>query len=264
MFEKHMKNRGRMAMNSRGQITLFIIMALLLVSGVLIYFLYVKPTYISPAPVSANVENCVQDAVNENLLLLEKQSGLENPEFYYLYQNDKIGYLCYTNSYYQACVNQNPFLKNNFERNLENSIREKVFQCYDNSISDLNNKGYNIQYSKKNMTVALEPNQINIRLTSDAQSTGEAGMQLNNIETSINSPLYDILMIATSIIQQETKFGDADISSIMLFYPDMVIDKLRQDDGTTIYIIQNLQSKDKFQFATRSYAWPVGYTGGQQ
>ena len=68
-----------------------------------------------------------------------------------------------------------------------------------------------------------------------------------------------MLMIATSILQFETSYGDSDISTLMLYYPDMAIEKVKRSDGTTIYIIEDKQSKLKFQFASRSYAWPPGY-----
>ena len=68
-----------------------------------------------------------------------------------------------------------------------------------------------------------------------------------------------MLMIATSIVQFETKYGDSDTSALMGFYPDYSIDKIKRSDGTTIYIIEDKQTKLKFQFATRSYAWPAGY-----
>ena len=48
----------------------------------------------------------------------------------------------------------------------------------------------------------------------------------------------------------------------LIFYPDLVIDKIKRDDGTTVYIIENADLKTKFQFASRSMAWPAGYLGG--
>jgi hypothetical protein len=35
--------------------------------------------------------------------------------------------------------------------------------------------------------------------------------------------------------------------------------KIKQDDGTTLYIIENKKTGEKFQFASRSLAFPPGY-----
>ena len=48
----------------------------------------------------------------------------------------------------------------------------------------------------------------------------------------------------------------------MVFYPEFIIDKLKQGDGTTVYIITDKETETKFQFASRSFAWPPGYGMG--
>ena len=75
----------------------------------------------------------------------------------------------------------------------------------------------------------------------------------------MNSPVYEMVMIATSILQFEAKYGDFDTSSMMMFYPDYIIDKIKRSDGTTVYILENKIFGNKFQFASRSLAWPAGY-----
>jgi hypothetical protein len=45
----------------------------------------------------------------------------------------------------------------------------------------------------------------------------------------------------------------------MQYYPDLKIEKTKLSDGTTIYILSNVVSKDRFTFASRSLAWPPGY-----
>ena len=69
-------------------------------------------------------------------------------------------------------------------------------------------------------------------------------------------------MVSTSIIQSETKYGESDTTTLMLLYDYLIIDKLRQGDGTTIYILEDNNLGTKFQFASRSYAWPPGYGAG--
>jgi len=45
----------------------------------------------------------------------------------------------------------------------------------------------------------------------------------------------------------------------MTYYRDLKVEKKKQTDGSTVYILTKMDSGDKFQFASRSVAWPPGY-----
>ena len=66
-------------------------------------------------------------------------------------------------------------------------------------------------------------------------------------------------MIATSILQFESSLGDSDTDALMLYYPEYIVSKIKRQDGTTVYILEHKISGIKFQFASRSLAWPAGY-----
>jgi len=68
-------------------------------------------------------------------------------------------------------------------------------------------------------------------------------------------------MITSSIINWEARYGDSESLSFMMHYPSLKIEKKLQSDGTTIYILTNKNTLDKFMFASRSVALPVGITG---
>ena len=91
--------------------------------------------------------------------------------------------------------------------------------------------------------------------------TTVGGQRQTRFGVDVNSPIYEILMVSTSILQFEVEYGDADTSSMMFLYPNLIIDKLKRSDGTTIYMIEDKLTKTKFQFASRSIAWPAGYAG---
>ncbi len=91
-------------------------------------------------------------------------------------------------------------------------------------------------------------------------SVGDVSFSKFNVE--LNSPLYDSLMISTSLVQLEAKYGDSDSSEIMFYYPDYYIEKLKQGDGTTLYSVRNKVFGSNFRFASRSLVWPAGYSFG--
>lgn len=240
----------------RSQITIFIIIAIIIVAGVLVYFLWVKPSYVVPTGEKLNIEKCMSDAIEEKTELLGNQGGFLEPEFFYLYKNNNIGYLCFTNLIYAPCVVQKPFLKQHFEDELNLAVREEINKCYENSVNELKAKGYNVVSGLPDSDILLEPGKIKVVLDVPVSISREGAQSFNKFESDINSPLYDILMIATSILQSETKYGDADVTGLMMFYPELSIEKIKRSDGTTVYIIEDLKSKTKFQFASRSFAYP--------
>jgi len=54
-------------------------------------------------------------------------------------------------------------------------------------------------------------------------------------------------------------FGDAETTTYMNYYRDLKVEKKKKTDGTTVYIITDRNDGNKFQFASRSIAWPPGY-----
>ena len=131
-------------MEKRGQVTIFIILAIIIVSAVLVFFLWGKPTYFSDEKKQLNFESCVEDAVEQTIGELEKKAGFINPKFTYRYLGEKFTYLCYTNQYYERCAVQVPFLKNSFDEQMELLVKDKISTCYGNSIDDLKSQGYSV------------------------------------------------------------------------------------------------------------------------
>ena len=243
-------------MNKRGQVTLFIILAIILVAVVLVFFLWIRPTYFSEGGSQLGFENCVADSVEQAIEELEKNAGFINPEFTYPYNGEDFIYLCYTPDYYVTCTVQVPFLKQNFEEQVKLKIKEQVSTCYENSLSELRSQGYEVSSGELEYDVLFEPGVARVEI--DAPTTvGAQRFARFNIE--VNSPVYEMVMISTTLLQYESSYGDTDTTSLMLLYPDYKITKMKRSDGTTIYVVENRDFGNKFQFASRSLAWPAGY-----
>jgi len=240
----------------RGQVTIFILLAIIIVSTVLVYFLWAKPTYFSEKTKGLGFENCIKDALEPVINELGENAGFVNPEFVYSYDGKNFAYLCYTNEYYITCTVQKPFLRTHLQEQAEKAMKEKINICYDSSIKELKAQGYSVSEGKVDYQILLEPDIVRVEI--DAPTTIGA-QRFTRFNVKLSSPIYDMIMIATSILQYETEYGDSDTSVLTLFYPDYIIDKIKRDDGTTVYILEDKLSGTKFQFASRSLAWPPGY-----
>lgn len=248
-----------MQQNKRGQVTIFIFLAILIVGAILVYIFYLQPNFISQNSANLKIDSCVSDLLEENVKELVKTAGLINPTFTYQYAGKEVPYLCYTNEYYQTCTVQTPFPEKTFEDNLAKLTQEGISFCYSDSLDDLRRKGYEISEKVPDFILELQPEKIITSFDGDVTITKEASQTIGKLEVETPSRIYNQLMIATSILQQEVQFGDSDVTYIMQLYPEYLIDKMKQSDGTTIYTITDKQTKMEYQFASKSLPWPPGY-----
>ncbi len=245
-------------MEKKGQVTVFVIVAIVIVAAIIVFLLWVQPTYFSELGGGLNFEGCIEDVVEQAIDELGLKAGFVNPGFTYAYNGEQFSYLCYTNEYYKTCTVQVPFLKNAFDEQMESLIRSKIDNCYINSVDDLVAQGYDVVGGVVDYDVLIEPGVVRVEIDAPT-SVGSQGFSRFNVRVS--SPIYDMIMIATSILQFESSLGDSDTSTMMGFYPDYIVSKIKRDDGTTVYVLEHKILGNKFQFASRSLAWPAGYVG---
>lgn len=209
---------------------------------------------------NAFLQNCLEEDVTNAIETLSLQGGSINPEHYYTYLNNKIEYLCYTNENYERCVMQQPMLKEHVESEIKNSIKNKVDECLDEMKKAFESQGYEIVLRKGDFDVELLPKRIALSFSSSVSlKKGEEIRNYQSLSFSIKKNIYELISIANSILNSEAAYGDAEITTYMNYYPDLKVEKKKQNDGTTIYILTDKNTQDKFQFASRSIVWPPGY-----
>ena len=243
-------------MKKRAQVAIFVIVGLMIVSAILIYFLLVNPSTSLTGSATLDFDACVQEVVDDAIDELGANAGYVDPELTYRYNGDEFTYLCYTNEYYEAGTIQKAFLKQFFEDSLELKTKEGIESCYDNSIKDLKDQGYEVAEGDVDYNISLEPSMVSVQIKAP---TSVEGKGYTNFLVVSAVPIYDILMIATSIVQYETRFGDSDTDSLRLLYPDFSFRKVKRSDGTKVYFIESYDVGTVFKFASRSYAYPSGY-----
>ena len=254
---------GRGDFNKRGQVTIFIIVAILIVAfGILIYMFY--PKIGSDGPVdtespSAFIQECLEEKIQDTVETISLQGGSFDPSFYYSYGEDNIEYLCYTNQYYRPCVVQQPFLAKHIQSEIENEIEGDVEACFNSMEKSYTNKGYTTDLKRGDFSVELLPNKIITSFSHELVLTKGDVEKYQNFKIVLDNNLYELASIAGSIVGWETLYGDVEVTSYMNYYHNLKIEKQKQSDETTVYILTDRDSEKKFQFASRSYAFPPGY-----
>lgn len=249
-------------MKKRGQLAIFIIIAIVIVSIVILGVIFFpRLTQIFAAELSPNafLTTCVEQDVKNSISLLSEQGGYSNPEGFALYQDKKIKYLCYTDKYYETCVVQQPLIKNHFESELESTVTPRANQCARELIEEYQSRGYTVSSDSIDSSVSVIPGRIEIAIDAPMTITKDTTQTFNTFNLAIESELYDLLMLSSSIVEFESTYGDSETSLYLQWYPDLKIDKIKRDDGTTIYTLTNVVTEESFTFASRSQAWPPGY-----
>jgi hypothetical protein len=252
-------------LNKRGQVAIWVIVALVIVIGGLLFVFFrgnldLVSTLTGEFSPNTFLENCLEPEVRKNVEVLSKQGGSFNVEGGILYDGRDIKYLCYTNQNYELCKVQQPLLKKHFEDELDRVVNPIAVGCFSELKSEYERRGYSVEGGSVEPETVITSGSIRVGFASPLTvSKEEERRAFGSFEVIIDSEMYDLLSIATSIIDFESSLGDSETGLYIQYYPDLTIDKRKLSDGTTIYNVGNVVTGEEFSFASRSLAWPPGY-----
>ena len=249
----------------RGQVTIFIIIAILLVVfALLIYFfapqLGIGSRFSADNP-EAFLQSCVEDDLESMIETISLQGGSLEPSPSYTYMDHELQYLCYINENYEFCRVQVPFLRDHIEDQLDGEITNKVGECFNLLKENYERKGYSFNLERGDVRVELLPRDLLVNLAGYEITISKTDTKtFDSLKIFANTNIYELVAISSNIVEWESTVGDADTSIYMWVYPEeLKIQKLKQSDDTKVYIIENKKTGEVFQFATRSLAFPAGY-----
>jgi hypothetical protein len=248
-------------LNKRGQLTIFIIVAVVILAVILIVLFYPQIKAVVSGELDPNnyLKSCIEPEIKPKLDLLSRQGGYLNPEGFLYYNDTRIKLLCYTPEFYKVCTVQQPMLKAHVEQELTRVVVDRTRKCMDNLKSEYENRGYNVLVGKSDYKVEIIPGKIRINFEMPITITKDTSQTFKSFSAEIDSEMYDLLMIAQNIVEFESTLGDSETLLYMQYYPDLRIDKTKLSDGTKVYTLTNVVTKESFTFASRSLSWPPGY-----
>jgi len=252
-------------MKKRGQITIFVIIAIVIVVPAVGIF-YVYPKFSSPSSSSSptgRIQDCLEDEIEDKVEKISLNGGSLNPEFYSDYYKDgekyTPEYLCYTNEYYKQCVMQQPMLNSHIEEEIKSAISSEVKKCFDNLESGYKKEGYTVSLTRGDYEVELILGKIRTTFDYDLTLAKGSTNKYDEFVVDFDSGLQRLVGIANKILSWDAQYGDADISGHMDVNYWLKAEMRKLTDGTKIYILTDKDSENKFMFASRSVVWPPGY-----
>lgn len=258
-------NKKICPMSKRSQVTLFIIIAIVAVALIVLIYMFWPDIQggvgIVPSTPQGYIQDCMEEEMAKVVETISLQGGSLNPENSINYLGNEVEYLCYNEEYYLRCVMQQPMLKSHIEDEIENAIRVKTDECFNALQESYEGKGYSVNLVRGDYDVELLPRQVSATFNYPLTLTKQDTERYPSFRVDLSNNLYELVMVATSILNWEARYGDAETTTYMDYYPDLKVEKQKQSDGSTIYILTNRDTGNKFQFASRSIAWPPGYGG---
>jgi hypothetical protein len=256
-----MSERGMI--NKKGQVTIFIIIAIIIVAAALLIYSFYPQIKTSLSTQQQNppsfIQSCIENDIRNAVTATSSQGGSITPENFVLYNDSKVEFLCYTGEYYRPCLVQQPMLKQHIESEIKNQIEKNVDACFNSMKSSYVKQGYNVDLKTGTKKVELLPNRIvstfNYSLT---LTKGGDTQKYNSFVVLLDNNLYELVAIANSIIDWETTYGDAETTTYMTYYHDLKVEKKLLSEGKKVYILTDRNTGNKFQFATRGQVWPAG------
>ncbi len=245
----------------KGQVSIFIILGILIVVVLLLLFSRDAgfDTIFAKQSPYQEIEGCAQTAIQEGLDILMLQGGVIESENYFMYEGKKIDYVCYSENEYENCIMQKPILTNTIRDELEEYSTPKIKSCLNSVKNDLERKGYSVVMRDPEIVIELVPDNVLVDMNLGLRIEKTGVESFDHIRTGIKSKIYNFALITSSISQWETRYGDSETLNYMLYYPSLKVEKKKQGDGTTVYILTDRDTDEKFYFASRSIAIPAGF-----
>ncbi len=256
----------------KGQITIFIVLAIVLVGLILLFILLrtgiIPNNFIERKEINPNtfLENCLEEKIKKTAETISFQGGYISNTLNktFKFDDDKeahsISYLCYNQNYYLPCVNQEPMLIQHLKKEIKKEIKNEVENCFNELKITLEEEGFSVSSSYSGFEINLEPKQIILDLNAELNidKSGEISTQ-KNFKIIVANDIYDNAIVVQEIVSQEARYCNFDFLGFMILYNEFNIDKYRTSDLSTIYSVEKKQSKEKFRFAIRSCVIPPGF-----
>jgi hypothetical protein len=249
-------------MNKKGQVTLFIILAILIVAAIVAGIILMGGTRVqSPEELNPRefIGKCVRDSVEPAITKVLENGGQVNPTLTKMYLGEEYNFLCYQSDYYLPCFNIHPMLEKISEAEIREDTMDNIQNCFDSLRQDLEAKGFSVSGGSTDYQIDLLPGIVDIKLTKKIQIGGSGGSQSFELfDTQLNSPIYNLIRIAREIVNQEAQYCNFEYNGYMLLYPQYDIKRISYDESK-IYKIIDRRSGAMFRFAVRSCAMPPGF-----
>lgn len=254
---------------NKAQVTIFIIIAILIVALVLLFFL-LRGSIIPGEPggydENPNIAlgDCLDVPIKDGIELISSQGGNIEPLFYkdFKFSDEpapvKITYLCYNVNDYIPCINQEPMLIQHLKDEMYNYISDDVKRCFDDIASNLDRQGYTVDATYRDFEIDLISKKVIVDIDAKLIITkGSESKTYDGFKITESSRFYDLALVVQEIVNQEVKYCNFENLGYMLLHPNIKITEKTVSNESMIYIVKSRKTEEEFTFAVRSCALKI-------
>ncbi len=246
----------------KGQVTIFVIIAVVLAAGILMIFLFKKTPTISRGQDFDNpesfIDECVRKSADETLKIMLPQGGFVEPKDYKLYEDIKVAYLCKNINDYEPCVNQHPRFMFELQDELSREIDDEVGQCFALLEEELEKKNYAVSGGDISVESTLKPGVVEILINREFEmKKGDFARSFDKFNVFLRSAVYELAYLANEISAQEAGLCYFSNDGYMALYPQYDIKKDVMSDSTKIYSLKDKETQLTMNIAIRGCVVPL-------
>ena len=250
-------------LNTRGQVTIYIIIAIILIAVVALFFVFRSQLGGILGGEEKNpdefLSGCLEERINDVVIELGHQGGSLNPTVYknFKFEDEnkayKISYLCYNVNNYLPCVNQQPNLVGHVADEIKTELGNEIESCFTKLKKSYTDAGYEKTETGENTyEIKVTDGKIIINYNQKLQFTkGETTKSFNNLNAQIKNNIYEFLSVTNRIVNDEATNCEFDVPKFIINNPGKNIGSVKTQDGSTIYTINNRGVGGIFRFAVK-------------
>ncbi|PIN95510.1 hypothetical protein COU56_01395 [Candidatus Pacearchaeota archaeon CG10_big_fil_rev_8_21_14_0_10_31_9] len=251
-------------MNKKSQVTIFVILAILIVAAIVLLFVIYKKDNLSIKPTGSDnpqelLESCIQSNLEEAIDKVITNSGyIQLPQKTKSYKGKDIPYLCYTANTNEKCYPSEDVWVEHLEDEIHSYMNDKVSNCVNQMKSDYEAKAYKVSVNYDGFSISLVPDKAKVRIDADITTEkSDEQRTFSSVEITTFSPLYEMAIIIHKIIYQEARYCNSDYPLIMRTNDWVEITKDQTGDDEKVYTVIDTKTVKTMQFALRNCVQPT-------
>ncbi len=249
-------------MSKRGQVTIWVVIAILLVASMsLFFFVERNPEILGSDEINPDkyVQDCIKPKINDLVDEMLPKGGFLDDRNTKMYNNINVSYLCLNKGNYKPCVQQHPAYIDELKQEIKANTEDELEACFEDLIEGLEKKGKNVKTGETNYEISFGPKRIYVDIEKELViDENFENLRYEEFSFEILNPIYDLALVAMEISKQEAAYCYFEYVGYMILFPRFDIKKYTFTEGTKIYTIKDKYSDKELNIATRSCAIPPG------
>ena len=252
-----------MVMNKRGQMTIFIILGIVLVTAVVLYFVLTKANIIPPLltpsdaaselrDVDEHITGCLEEVGMDYVTILGLQGGYlsTGPDTFRMFNDSQVSYLCWNQEGIPTCRNR-LLTVNHMEEELTQSINQALQTCinvyeYSDDVEAV---------AAWDLDVAINRNSVTLDFYYPVEITRKEDVASEDeFSETLNVPLGELYEVSQDIVNEHATIGDFDQLLYMLSKLSKYTIYKHKPYPDTVYQLKMREQDYVFQFAVQGEA----------